>query len=164
MNQGCTAPIRTTDELAYPVVHRVEGRWFWFILLWASVFVALGLAAASWAVLAIQPAAHPFRYWQIVICGWGIVLLGIAFMTLTFRWRLTLHRDAIEIRQFVHIRRLARHEITGKRVYRERPLGMSREVIVLQSSQPGRKRLVIEVLFRPTRTFKEWIASIPGIT
>lgn len=164
MNQGCTAPIGTTDELAYPVVHRVEGRWFWFILLWASVFVALGLAAASWAVLAIQPAVHPFRYWQIVICGWGIVLLGIAFMALTFRWRLTLYRDAIEIRQFIHIRHLARHEIAGKRVYRDRPIGMSREVIVLQSFQPERKRLAIEVLFQPTHAFKGRIASIPDIT
>jgi cytochrome c biogenesis protein CcdA len=164
MNQECTAPITTADELACPVVHKVKRRWVWFILLWASVFVALGLAAASWAVLTVQPSVHPFNYWQIVICGWGIVLLGIAFMALTFHWRLTLHRDAIEIRQFVHIRRLARHEITGKRVYRERPLRMSREVIVLQSSQPGRKRLIIEVLFRPTRAFKEWIAAIPDIT
>ena len=95
MAQGRTPPIRPTDELAYPLVHWVEERWFWFILRWASVFVTLGLAAVSWAVLAMQPTIHPFRYWQIVIYGWGVMLLGTAFIALTFRWRLTLCRDAI---------------------------------------------------------------------
>ena len=107
----------------------------------------------------VVPLLHPVPYpLQMLWIGGPIFLFGTACIAVILRYRVTLHADAIEVRNVFRAgsRRLERKNIEAKYLY----TGDYRRY-VLYPRNDRQRSIAFDVVFREDAFFREWMAAIP---
>ena len=152
-------PSQFPGRSVYPAVYRREGVWFYGTLIFGLLFLSLGsylfffLSQVYASELSRSPPA-----WVVCL---SLPILGIILISAAFRERFIILQDSIESHGTFRTRRLKRSLISGKRITKGRfGLGDTIFIFPIESKIPVLK---IEVVFKPDRTFIEWVDAIPDL-
>jgi hypothetical protein len=137
-----------------PRVYRASGGWL-ITLMACGFLLAIGGLAGAWCSATATLNPPNARYWLVGIClTFGV--LGVYTLLSTFRSKVLLFSDRIEIHELTRISSFSRQEIQGWRY-----LPASPPVFILIPREHGRKPIKVAQVFPLDSEFAEWIYGLP---
>jgi hypothetical protein len=139
---------------AYPRIYRASGGWL-VALTFGGLVLAIGGIIGTW-FLATEPLRNPnSRFWLIGLCL-ASAILGIYCLLSTFRSRVVLFPDRIEVEELTRTAVLSREEIRG---WRSTPT--SPPCFVLVPRDASRQTVKVAQVFRLDPEFAQWLYTLP---
>jgi len=142
------------DPAAYPRIYRASGGWLVALTLCGLLFV-VGGAIGAWSLAAARHGNPQARFWLVSLCL-AITAFGIYCLLSTFRSRVVLFVDRIEVEELTHTRVLSRDEIRGWRSVPTTPSGFA-----FIPKETGRRKITVALLFPIDTEFAQWICTLP---
>jgi len=146
------APLR--DISAYPRVYRASGGWL-IALIICGVVLALGGIIGTWFIATEPLRSAQSRFWLVGLCL-VFAALGVYCLLSTFRSRVVLFADRIEVEELTHTITLSRDEIRGWRSIPTSPPGF-----LLLPKDASRGKIKVAQLFPLDPEFAEWMYTLP---
>jgi hypothetical protein len=140
----------------FPRVYRASGGWLIFLTL-CGLLLAIGGTIGAWFAATAVLRNSQSRLWLVGL-GLAFGALGVYLLLSTFRSRVVLFPDRIEIEELTRTAVMSREEIRGWRLLAASPPGL-----VLVPRDPGRRSVKIAQVFRPDPEFSEWLFTLPNL-
>jgi hypothetical protein len=142
------------DPSVYPRVYRASGGWLIALILCGSV-LALGGIFGTWFLANATLRNLQSRFWLVGLClAFGA--LGIYCLLSTFRSRVVLFADRIEVEELTRTAVLSRDEVRGWRSLPTSPPGF-----VFIPRDASRRPVKVAQVFRLDPEFAEWLYTLP---
>jgi hypothetical protein len=128
------------DPSVYPRVYRASGGWLIYLTLF-GLLLALGGISGTWFFTATSLPNPQSRLWLVGLC-FAFVVLSIYFLLSTFRSRVVLFADRIEVEELTRTAVLSRQEVRGWR-----SLSTSPRVFVFLPKDASRRPVKVAQVF-----------------
>jgi len=142
------------DPSAYPRVYRASGWWLIGLTFSGAVFAIGGMIGAWFAAKA--PLQNPHGRLWLVGLGLAFGVFGVYCLLSTFRSRVVLFPDRIEVEELTRTAVLSREEVRGWRSLTAWPT-----VFVLVPSDASRRPVKMAQVFRLDPEFAQWLYTLP---
>jgi hypothetical protein len=143
------------NQSDFPRVYRASGGWLIFLTLIGAGFAIAGSIGSWWfAVYEPLQGSHS-RFWLVGLCA-SFAALGVYCLLSSYRSRVVLYSDRIEVEELTRTDVLSREEIRGWRSLPTSPPGF-----VFVPKEPTRRSLKVAQVFRPDPAFAEWVHTLP---
>jgi hypothetical protein len=145
---------RVEGSSAYPRAYRASGGWLVALILCGLALAAGGVIGTWFSATASLRNPHS-RFWLAGLClAFGA--LGVYCILSTFRSKVVLFRDRIEVEELTRTAVLSREEIRGWR-----SLPTSPPAFVLVPRDEGRRPVKFLQVFDLDPEFAEWLYTVP---
>ena len=126
-------------------------------LVVCGLLLSIGGSAGAW-YSATEPLHTPqARFWLVCVCG-AFALLGVYCLLSTFRSRVVLFVDRIEVEELTRTISLSRQEVRGWR-----SLPTSPPCFMLVPRDSSRRALKVAQVFPLDAEFVEWLYTLPSL-
>jgi hypothetical protein len=144
------------DSSVYPRVYRASGGWLISLTL-CGILLSIGGIAGTWFFSTQSVRNSHSRFWLIGLCL-GFAALGIYCLLSTFRSRVVLFPDRIEVEELTRTKVISREEIRGWRSLPTSPPGF-----VLLPKDASRSPIRVAQVFRVDPEFMQWLYALPSL-
>ncbi len=146
------------DPALYPRKYRVSARSRAVYLLLGGVVAAAGLAGMWYFATGHESKTAEEAMMLTAVC-FAFVILGGVLILYMLTSKIVLYADAVEVRDFLLVRKLRREDIAGRRLID----GHYVSVLALVPKRAEAKKLKITQIMQTDAVFDAWVATLPDL-